>query len=94
MDLPVKTYSLLVVTQFSNSCKYDCCCLAAVPWLKYCVRIVRSTTSDSSYVRVWGCCEYSLIKAENLTVTGVAKTGMHGLDLILVFNFFLIIMSI
>ena len=40
VDLLVKTFSFLVLIQFSNSCKYACC-LAAVSCLKCCVGIVR-----------------------------------------------------
>ena len=52
----VRTFSLFVKIQFSNSCKYDCCCLAAVLYLESCARIVRSVAYESTSIVVQlGC---------------------------------------
>ena len=46
----MEIFNLFVITQFSNSCKYACCRLAAVSCLEFCVRIVRLSLYDNMCV--------------------------------------------
>ena len=49
-DLIVETFILFAIIQLTNSCRYNCCCLAAVSCLESSVRFVRSSVYESTCV--------------------------------------------